>query len=255
MLADRRHLWIILPLLAGSPMLSARGVTLDQANGHYSAGNFARSAEACEELIEASGPSAARLYNLGNARFRLGEFGPAILAYERAALLAPRDPDIRANLKLAREKAAAHEELPSRAWWEEVLHACSRHEWSWITMGGAMLTGLACLAGGIIGFRRLAMKRGVIAGLVLGVGAAALGGVALRHRRSEKELGIITAAKPVLRLSPFAEANPAGSPATGRTVVLGDRSNGWVYVTVPGAGLSGWIPDSEAPPLVPDPDE
>ena len=40
-------------------------------------------------------------YNLGNAWFRLGELGPAILHYERARRSMPRDDDLAANLALA----------------------------------------------------------------------------------------------------------------------------------------------------------
>jgi len=44
----------------------------------------------------------AVLYNLGNAQYRLGKIGHAITNYRRAEMLAPRNPDIKANLKQAR---------------------------------------------------------------------------------------------------------------------------------------------------------
>jgi hypothetical protein len=45
------------------------------------------------------------LYNLGNARFRLGEYGRAIAAYRRAEELLPRHGPTRRNLSLARKTA------------------------------------------------------------------------------------------------------------------------------------------------------
>ncbi len=45
------------------------------------------------------------LYNLGNARFRLGEYGRAIAAYRRAEELLPRHGPTRRNLSLARKNA------------------------------------------------------------------------------------------------------------------------------------------------------
>ena len=42
-----------------------------------------------KSVLAQEGPSAAAYYNLGNARQRLGNIGPAILAYERARLLTP----------------------------------------------------------------------------------------------------------------------------------------------------------------------
>jgi tetratricopeptide (TPR) repeat protein len=198
----------------------ARAGTLEEANTLYNSGEYSKAAVAYETMIQSDGPTASRLYNLGNARCRLKEFGPAILAYERALLLAPRDADIRANLKIARDAASANDAVPSQAWWEYPLQWCSLHEWSWITAAG--LAGIACaaLVWGFAGMRRTAFKPAIIAALTLGVLVTSLGAFAVRHRRGEKMLGIVTAAKPVLRLSPFATAGPAGECPTGRTVQI-----------------------------------
>jgi tetratricopeptide (TPR) repeat protein len=50
------------------------------------------------EAAAPSQESAPALFNRGNALVREGKLGPAILAYERAQQLAPRDPAIAANL-------------------------------------------------------------------------------------------------------------------------------------------------------------
>src|SRR6202161_2860169 len=49
--------------------------------------------------------SADGLYNLANSYARAGKPGLAVLNYERAALLAPDDPDINANLAYVRTAA------------------------------------------------------------------------------------------------------------------------------------------------------
>src|ERR1700684_438250 len=56
--------------------------------------------------------SADGLYNLANSYARDGKPGLAVLSYERAALLAPDDADIMANLAYVR--AAAHVALKPR---------------------------------------------------------------------------------------------------------------------------------------------
>lgn len=43
-------------------------------------------------------------YNIGNAYYRLGDLGRAILYYRRAALLRPSDPNVRHNLEQARQR-------------------------------------------------------------------------------------------------------------------------------------------------------
>jgi tetratricopeptide (TPR) repeat protein len=49
--------------------------------------------------------AADNLYNLANSYSRAGKPGLAVLNYERAALLAPDDPDIETNLDYVRNKA------------------------------------------------------------------------------------------------------------------------------------------------------
>src|SRR5580692_3330165 len=52
-----------------------------------------------------AGYSAPSLYNLANSFARAGKPGLAVLNYERARLLDPKDPDIDANLRRVRESS------------------------------------------------------------------------------------------------------------------------------------------------------
>lgn len=70
----------------------------EKANQDYRQGRFPKALEGYQSLAQKSSDPVL-FYNLGNARFRLGNLGEAILAYERAKWLEPRDPDIRHNLR------------------------------------------------------------------------------------------------------------------------------------------------------------
>lgn len=72
------------------------------ANQLYENGRFAESAQLYEQLIAQEMRSSAIYYNLGNAYYQQGDLGKAILNYNRALALDPRDADIKANLTLAR---------------------------------------------------------------------------------------------------------------------------------------------------------
>lgn len=72
------------------------------ANQQYEAGEFQAAAEAYEAIIAAGVRESSVYYNLGNAYFKQGDLGRAILSYRRAHALNPRDPDIVANLRIAR---------------------------------------------------------------------------------------------------------------------------------------------------------
>jgi hypothetical protein len=56
-------------------------------------------------LVDEGGVRNGRLYyDLGNTQFHLGKLGEAILAYKRAQLYAPGDPNLQQNLEFARGK-------------------------------------------------------------------------------------------------------------------------------------------------------
>src|SRR5215210_1398695 len=75
-----------------------------QANQQYSEGHFQEAIKSYDGLVASGQWSANLFYNLGNAWFRLGDFGHAILNYERALALDPHHPETMANLRLARDE-------------------------------------------------------------------------------------------------------------------------------------------------------
>jgi len=77
----------------------------EQGNKHYTAGDYPKAIEEYQKIIAGGYQSAALYYNLGNAYFRQGQLGQAIMNYTRARRLAPRDDDIKANLEFARQFA------------------------------------------------------------------------------------------------------------------------------------------------------
>lgn len=74
------------------------------ANQAYKEGRFEEALESYRELIRSEKEKGHLYYNLGNASLRLHDLGRAILSYERARLLIPRDPDLRFNLQYARDQ-------------------------------------------------------------------------------------------------------------------------------------------------------
>ena len=81
---------------------AAQEAFFDEGNRRYQDGDYAGAVELYERILESGLESGELHYNLGNAWFRLGELGPAILHYERARRIMPRDDDLAANLELAR---------------------------------------------------------------------------------------------------------------------------------------------------------
>jgi tetratricopeptide (TPR) repeat protein len=73
-----------------------------QGNQYYEAKVYDSAVTAYEAVLADGYESAPVYFNLGNAYFRNGELGPAVLNYLRAQRLEPADPDIAANLDFAK---------------------------------------------------------------------------------------------------------------------------------------------------------
>ena len=85
-------------------------------NRLYQAGDHEAALDAYLGLYEDGFESGELHYNIGNAYFRLGELGRAILFYERARVTLPRDENVRGNLELARS-LTADEITPLPGFW------------------------------------------------------------------------------------------------------------------------------------------
>src|SRR5438874_5767088 len=84
-----------------------------KANTEFAAGNF-KAANADYAAVVGSGAWSAKLfYDLGNAYFRDGDFGRAILNYDRALRLDRHHPEVDANLRIARDQTRSLELTPS----------------------------------------------------------------------------------------------------------------------------------------------
>lgn len=83
---------------------SIYAASLDEANQVYAAGDYQTAAALYEQILADEGKAPELYYNLGNAYYKTGEIGRAILNYERALQLRPFYSDARYNLEIARQR-------------------------------------------------------------------------------------------------------------------------------------------------------
>ena len=84
----------------------------DRAASSFDAGQYGQSARIYDSLLQLGFELPEVYFNLGNAYFRAGDLGRAVWAYRSAAALDPRDPDVEANLTVAR--LAARDRIETR---------------------------------------------------------------------------------------------------------------------------------------------
>jgi len=206
-----------------------------RANSAYEAGKFADALAAWEGLYARGLSGASLCYNIGCAHYRLGRRGHAILWFERARSLAPRDEDIRFNLSLARSHLP-DETVPP---WETFDRVLSPGELSVLVaillaflLGAA---GFGALTGRDSGKLKPWLAGAAVALVVLGAW------LALRARDLASPQGFVVAAAAEVRSGPGEEYTAGFTVPEGRRALLLNSRNGWVEIGVPGQGLKGWV--------------
>ena len=101
-------MWLFIPLLCLWSSFPVNGVTpsleefFRQGNFFYEEGDYQGAIESYEQILATGLENAYVYYNLGNALLKEQRIGEAILQYERAQRLLPRDGDIVFNLDYAK---------------------------------------------------------------------------------------------------------------------------------------------------------
>jgi tetratricopeptide (TPR) repeat protein len=100
----------------------------------YSQEMFTEAISLYEQVLGQGYESATLYYNLGNAYFNVNNLPAAILNYERAKVLAPGDPDIAFNLRIANsmipDKIEVVPEIFYVQWWKSLRNSISLHAWT-----------------------------------------------------------------------------------------------------------------------------
>ena len=214
----------------------------DTANQAFVEGKPAESARTLEGVIAKQGYSAPALYNLANAQLRSGDTGRAILNFERARWLAPSDPDIATNLRLARERTQ-----PALAAAEPLRLV----DWStmsgWATLGaGSILLLAASLPLGLLLPRRKPVLRlaRILAVMTLAGSLAAIG-----VRWGELNRAVVIAKAADARISPVTVGQPIFTLPEG-TVVNIVKSHGSFALVSARYGQQGWVNRDTIEPVI-----
>jgi tetratricopeptide (TPR) repeat protein len=213
-----------------------------KANQEYAQGHFKEAISGYEALVRAGQWNATLFYDLGNAYFRTGDFGRAILNYERALALDRHHPEATANLQIARDEARALELRQS--WPERHLQFASVNQYC---IAAAIAFWLAAFAIVMLIFARRRSAT-LIAALVfcLPLGAISLYAVyTLERGTNGTALAIVTGKDVQARLATADTANSVLALPPGSEVTILSTRGDWIYAALPN-NLRGWIPAKDA---------
>jgi tetratricopeptide (TPR) repeat protein len=239
-------------LLLAKPSVTAPETMLT-GNQLYESGQYAQAGQAYQQLVHQGYADSVLFYNLGNAYFKQGDYGRAILNYRRAEDLAPRDPDIQANLALAQAQTVDQLEgsLKETGFFANVAGLMG----SWFTLNEQALITLGLwvlFAFLLIGFgssrRGSGLREGlgyalVVVSLLLAVG---LVGLASRlHTEKARTEAVIVAQEVSVTSGPGSQQYVTEFALhSGTEVSLVETRENWVRLSAADGEVHGWVPAS-----------
>lgn len=236
------------------------------ANELYEGGEYEDAVAAYRDLEESGLVSEDLYYNLGNAFYKVGNLGWAVLYYERALRIAPRDPDIRRNLELTnallRDRQFVGKEgfvtkvltaVPRRMNLSETMLLSSvlyvflavfliayifRHS-TWV---GAVYSRLSILSPGrLFG---LDLRQDLIAAIVtllLLFGVTAASAYRKYVFEERRPFGVVVVEEVGVFSEPSDDSTLQFKAHEGTRMELVDTRPGWLQIELPGE-LEGWVP-------------
>jgi tetratricopeptide (TPR) repeat protein len=216
-------------------------------NGNYQYGekNYAAAIKNYE-LITLSGQEAFEIYyNLGNSYFRAGDYPRAILNYERAVRLEPRNQDNLNNLALAnskiRDRFENMPELKIIRLWKNFSTVCSSAAWAFITVAFVALLFTSIffyLMYSAYKTKRISFYAGLTALLCVGISVAA---AFTEYNRENEDTAIVMAFSTDLLSAPDPSQGTAKATIhAGSKINITDQANLYYRVRLPN-GEKGFI--------------
>lgn len=218
-----------------------------EGNRAYRDGDFRLAASLYDSLLQTGHRSAAVHFNLGNAYYRLNNYGPAILHFERALRLDPDNEDIRFNLKLANlhtvDKVTPPGATLLAATWERLLRWQNSRGWAvggiallWLVLGA----GAVFLYSGTFALRQTAFFSGLVL-LVAGIAFLLLGWQRWKLDNPPHPDAIILPPNAYVKAEPRQTATDLFIIHEGLKVTVTETAEDWKRIVVDGS-KQGWVP-------------
>lgn len=241
---------IILLLL---PCLGLRAQSPDQlfqqGNEAYKNGQYQEAVEAYSAILQSGKESHELYYNLGNAYYRLEEFGQAILNYERALRIKPNSSDARQNLALAQshteDEIAPLPEIFLVQWGRALLNWFSPTGWRIVLLVVLLLLAAAGVAFFLLGdyhLRKASLVAAIVLTLLLII--AIICSIASGIQQNRHDEAIITEPLIVVKSSPEENSVEKMMLHEGTKVAIDETLGDWHKIHI-ADGNSGWVTSAE----------
>jgi tetratricopeptide (TPR) repeat protein len=250
----RRVTWcFMLAVIAVSGVFAQSGElkrVFDEANHLYLEQKYDSAIVRYESILHNGYESGGLYFNMGNAYYKLGKIQNAILNYERAKKILPRDEDIQFNLQLANlqvtDKVDAVPELFVYRWMDAVLTLFSPAVMIWILYVLFLVT-LGAFALYILAhyyvYKRYALWLGIVCLLLLILGITNF--LIRSYREENTKYAIVMADVANIKAAPDSKGNDVFVIHRGLKIQVLDAVNNWRKIRL-ADGKIGWIQENDA---------
>jgi len=219
--------------------------TLQKGNVYYREGAYDKAIEEYKKLVDEGYIGTSLFYNLGNANYRIGKIGYAILYYEKALEISPSDEDVKHNLDFAHLSTVDRiQPLPRFFlfdWWETLLGLFSYNGWAYVVFVFYLLV---ILLAGAYSYSKTVKQQKIfffsaISGVFLLAFSISLLVIKINRGASLKN-GVIVEQVVTVKFSPDSQSTDAFVIHEGLKVNLEDQLDKWVKIRL-ADGKVGWV--------------
>lgn len=208
----------------------------DDANLLYEKGRYEEAASAYEALLREV-RTAPLHFNAGNAWFKTGRKGQAVVHWLQAAALDPRNERIQINLEFVRNSLSGGVPAPSS--WRDHLRRLTLNEWALLTAGAAWVFFGALALGTVRPDWRPGLRGPTVLGLLALVGCGTLLGITASDGAGNV-VAVVVADEAVVRFGPLPESQSAFVARDGAELRVTDEKDEWLRVEDT-RGREGWL--------------
>lgn len=205
----------------------------------YEEGNYLQSINAYKSIIKKGIENPTIYYNLANAYFKNQQLGKAIVCYERAFRLSPRNKDIRFNLNFARAKASKEKVKGIfKEFFSNIYNFLSINELSLLT---SIFYFLLCILIAIYIFKKkpLLLWTIVVTGFLIVFNGLWLGIKIYKEKITSSAIIIVPCGE--VYNGPSINYSVGFTLPEGEKVIILQQKDSWYAVGIKEKGLKGWI--------------
>jgi tetratricopeptide (TPR) repeat protein len=248
-----RHLSLVIALLCIASGVCASALAMDkneleqrfgEGNAAYEKGDYGKAIQQYARIATAGKVSGPLYFNLGNAYFKISSVGQAILNYERARRIMPRDADLLANYNFARSMIKGNPPDEKGLWAWKPLKAYSER----FTVNELLLMASAVYMAAMVLFIAVLYLPGLAKyilplAILLMTLASADSVVSWHAVQGIGKSAVVTAAQVESKFGPFDSATKFFTLYEGMGVTVLDTKDDWCKVRR-SDGKTGWVKSS-----------